>query len=175
MTAARPLRRPAARIAGALLATVAAVAALVRLTGLTSAARELLAFDFARPPATAAEAAATAAGNLRLAGAVLLAALVVELRPSVRPALDAVVATLAALNTGAAGLALAAYGRRLIEAVAAHAGLELAAFATAGGAYLSARRGALRLGSLAAAAAACAALLSAAAVVETYVRIGGDS
>jgi len=37
-------------------------------------------------------------------------------------------------------LALPAYGTRLLEAIAAHAPLELAAFAIAGGAYLSARR-----------------------------------
>ena len=59
------------------------------------------------------------------------------------------------------------------EAVAAHAPLELAAFAVAGGAYLSARRRPLDGRQLIAAAAASSLLLAAAAVVETYVQIGG--
>jgi hypothetical protein len=170
-----PLRQRAAWASAWLLAAIAVVAAVVRLAGRASQARDRLAFQFAPPPGRLGEAAAVAAGNLRLAGAVLLAALLVGLRPGTRPALDLVIAALAALNAAAAGLGLGSYGRRLLEAVAAHAALEFAAFALAGGAYLAARRGPLDARRLAAAAAACTCLLGAAALVETYVQLGGHS
>jgi hypothetical protein len=166
--------RSASSAAG-LVAAIAAVAVAVRLAGATSAARSSLAFEFSRPPATLGEALAVAASNLRLAGAVLLAALLAGLRPAIRPALDVVVGALAGLNATTAGIALAAYGSRLLKAVAAHAPLELAAFAVAGGAYLSARRGPLDGRQLVSAAAACAGLLAGAAVLETYVQIGAAS
>jgi hypothetical protein len=158
--------------AAGLVAAIAAVAMTLRLAGATSTVRRSLAFEFSRPPATPGEALAVAGGNLRLVGAVLLAALLVGLRPEIRPALDLVVGALAGLNAATAGVALAAYGTRLLKAVAAHASLELAAFAVAGGAYLSARRHPLDGGQLIAAAAASGLLLAAAAVLETYVQIG---
>ena len=164
-----------ASTAAGLLAAVAAVAVAVRLAGASSTARSSLAFEFSRPPATLGDALAVAAGNLRLAGAVLLAALLAGLRPAIRPALDVVAGGLAGLNATTAGVALAAYGTRLLEAIAAHAPLELAAFAIAGGAYLSARRRPLDGRQLVAAAAACAGLLAAAAMLETYVQIGAGS
>lgn len=161
-----------ASIAAGLLTTIAVVALTVRLAGATPAARSALAFEFSHPPATPEGALAVVGGNLRIAGAVLLAALLVGLRPEIRPALDIVVGALAALNATTAGVALAAYGTRLLKAVATHAPLELAAFAVAGGAYLSARRHPLDGGQLIAAAAASSLLLAAAAVLETYVQIG---
>jgi hypothetical protein len=164
-----------ASTAAGLVAAIAAVAGAVQLAEASAAARRALAFEFSRPPATPGEAVAVAAGNLRLAGAVLLAALLVGLRPAIRPALDVVVGALAGLNATTAGVALAAYGMRLLEAVAAHAPLELAGFAVAGGAYLSARRRPLVGRQLVAAAAACGGLLAGAAVLETYVQIGAGS
>jgi hypothetical protein len=170
----QPLVARSARAAAWLLAAIAAVAVAARLAGLTSAARSCLAFEFSRPPATAGEALTVAGGNLRLAGAVLFAAYLTGPRPAIRPVLDVVVGSLAALNATAAGVALAAYGSRLLEAVAAHAPLELAGYAVAGGAYLRARRGQLDGHQWAAAAATCTGLLAGAAVVETYVQIGGE-
>jgi hypothetical protein len=170
-----PLARQSASTAAWLLAAIAAVAVAVRLAGATSAARRSLAFEFARPPARPGEAIAVAAGNLRLAAAVLLAALLACLRPAIRPALDVVVGALAALNTGAAGVALTAYGTRLVHAAAVHAPLELAAFAIAGAAYRSGRQGALAPRRLALVAAVCTGLLAGAAVLETYVRIGAGA
>jgi hypothetical protein len=175
MSAASRLHRQATWAALGLLATTATVAAAVRLAGLAAAAREWLVFEFTPPAASAGAALAVAAGNLRLAAAVLLAALLVRQRPATRPVLDVVVAGLAALNACAAGVALAAYGVRLLEAVAAHGALELTGFAIAGGAYLAARRGALDPPRLAAAAAVSTGLLAAAAVVETYVPIGAEA
>ena len=149
-------------------------AVAVRLARATSAARSSLAFEFSRPPATLGEALAVAAGNVRLAGAILLAAVVAWLQPPIRPALDVVVGALAGLNATTAGVALAAYGTRLLKAVAAHATLELAAFAVAGGVYFSARRCPLDGRQLMGAAASSSLLLAAAAVVETYVQIGAS-
>lgn len=164
-----------ASTAAGLVAAIAAVAAAVQLAEASAAARRALAFEFSRPPATPGEAVAVAAGNLRLAGAVLLAALLAGLRPAIRTALDVVVGALAGLNATTAGVALAAYGTRLLEAVAAHAPLELAAFAVAGGAYINARRRSLDGRQLLTAAAACAGLLAVAAMLETYVQIGAGS
>ena len=161
--------------AASLVAAIAGVAATVRLAGATSAARSALAFEFSCPPARPGEALAVGAGNVRLVGAVLLAALVVGLRPAIRPTLDLVMGALAGLNATTAGIALAAYDTRLLKAVATHAPLELAAFAIAGGAYLSARRHPLDGGQLVAAAAASSLLLTAAAVLETYLQIGGGA
>jgi|SRR5215211_4254726 len=175
MRAACPLHRQITSAALWLLATIATVAAAVRLAGLEAAARKWLAFDFKPQHASTGEALAVAACNLRLAAAVLLAALLVRLRPATRPPLDVLVAALAALNVAAAGVALAAYGARLLAAAAAHGALELTAFAIAGGSYLAARHGALDTPRLAAAAAASTGLLAAAAVVETYVRIGAHA
>jgi hypothetical protein len=168
------LRQRCVWAAAALLGVIATVAAAVRLGGLAPAARELLGFKFAPPAASIAEAAATAAGNLRLAAAVLLAALVVRLRPGSRRPLDVVVAALAALNAGAVGLAVGAYGTRALAALAGHGPLELAAFALAGGAYLAGRVGELSTGAFATTAGIAAALIALAAVVETYAAIGGD-
>ena len=167
----RALVGPSALTAASLVAAIAGVAATVRLAGATSAARSALAFEFSCPPARPGDALAVAAGNLRLVGAVLLAARLVALRPEIRPALDIVIGALAAVNATTAGVALAAYGARLLRVVAAHAPLELAGFAVAGGAYLSARRRELDGHQLMTAAAASSLLLAAAAVVETYVQI----
>lgn len=169
------LARQTAAAAAALLAAIAAVAMALRLAGAAGAARDWLAFGFARPPATLGEAVRIAEGNLRLAAAVLFAAFLTGPRPAIRLVLDLVVGSLAALNTTAAGIALAAYGTRLLAAVAAHAPLELAGYAVALGAYLRARRGLLDGQQWAAAAAACAVLLAGAALLETYVQIGAGS
>jgi hypothetical protein len=158
--------------AAGLVAAIAAVAMTVRLAGATSTVRSSLAFEFSRPPASPGEALAVAAGNVRLAGAVLLAALLAAVRPTIRPVLDVLMGALAALNATATGVAVGAYGTRLLKAVAAHAPLELAAFAIAGGAYLSARRCRLDGRQLIVVIALSTLLLGTAAVLETYVQIG---
>lgn len=172
MNLARSLPRHARRVAVCALALTAAGAALVRAFGADAAARELLGFRFDPPARQPGEALRVAATNLRLVAAALVAAWAVTSRPRLRLPLDITLALLLALNVGAVGLAVGAYGTPALQAVALHGPPELAAFALAGGAYLAARRGTLRLGSLAAAATASTGLLAAAAVIETYVRIG---
>jgi hypothetical protein len=174
LTVAGSLPRHAAAVVAAALALTGAVALLTRALG-TGGARELLGLPFAPPAREPGEALQAAATNGRYVATPLVAAWAVTSTPCPRFPFDVTLALVFVLNVGAVGVALGAYGTRALHAIAAHWPLELAAFALAGGAYLAARRGGLRLGSLAAAAAACAVLLSAAAVVETYVRIGGDS
>jgi hypothetical protein len=172
LSAVRSLPCHAGRVAVCALALTAAAAVLVRALGADPAARELLGFRFDPPARQPGEVLRVAATNLRFVAAALVSAWAVTRRPRLRLPFDITLTLLLALNVGALGLAVGAYGTRALQAVALHGPLELAAFALAGGAYLVARRGALRLGPLAATAAACAALLAAAALVETYVPIG---
>jgi putative Mn2+ efflux pump MntP len=89
-----------------------------------------------------------------------------------RRPLDVTLALVLLLNTTAVGIALGAYGSRLLASVALHGPLELAAFSLAGGAYLAARAGELGAGRLAIAAGLAVVLVAAGAVAETYVQIG---
>jgi hypothetical protein len=172
VTAARSLPRRAGRLAAAATALSCATALAVSALGGGEAARELLAFRFQPPPPEPAEALRVAATNARLAAAALLAACAISARPQLRPPLDLTLAVLLAFNAGLVGLAGAAYGARLVAAAALHAPIELAGFAAAGGAYLTARAGELSGRRLAGAAAAATSLLAAGAVVETYLQIG---
>lgn len=168
-------RRGGGQLALAALVLIAATALLISAVGVAPAARELLAFRFdgpARKPTAAMEIAAT---NLQLVAASLLAARAVRTRPQLRLVFDVALASVLAINTAALGAALAAYGFRLLDAVALHGPLELAAFALAGGAYLSARAGELSTRRLAVTAVVAVALIAAAAVVEAYVQVGGLS
>jgi hypothetical protein len=169
----RSLSRQAAQVAVATLALAAATVLLARALGAAAAARGLLGLRFDEPvrePGAALEVAAT---NLRLLAACLIAAAAVRLRSQLRPLLDGILGGLLALNAIIIGLAAAGYGGRLLASLAAHGPPELAAFALAGGGYLTARGGELSTGGFAAIAAAAVALIAVAAVLETYVQLGG--
>jgi hypothetical protein len=173
VSATRSLSRRAARVALAALALAAATALLAGVLGERAAARGLLGLRFDEPvrePGAALEVAAT---NLRLLAACLIAAAAVRLRSQLLPLLDGILAGLLALNAITIGLAAAGYGGRLLASLAAHGPPELAAFALAGGAYLTARAGELSAGGFAAVAAAALGLIAVAAVLETHVQIGG--
>ena len=173
MRAIYSLSRQAAQVAVAALALAAATALLVGALGQRAAARGLLGLRFdepAREPRAALEVAAT---NLRLLAACLIAAAAVRLRSQLRPLLDGILGGLLAVNAIVIGLAAAGYGERLLASLAAHGPPELAAFALAGGGYLAARAGELSTGGFAAVAAAAVALIAVAAVLETYVQLGG--
>jgi hypothetical protein len=172
LSAARSLPRHAGRVALCALALTAAAAGLVRALGADPAARELLGFRFDPPARQPGEALRVAATNLRFVAAALVAAWAVRSRPRLRLPFDITLALLLALNVGAAGLAVGAYGTRALQAVALHGPLELAAFALAGGAYLAAREGELPSHDLIQAAAVALALVALAAAVEAYVQLG---
>lgn len=171
---ARELAAGAVVCAAAATLLMLAVAAAVGLSGQTAAARRALGFDFGGLPRTGSEALTIAAHNGRFAAAVLLAALAApRFGRALRPLLHAVLIGLLALNAGAIGVALGAYGRRAARALLPHLPLEFAAFSLAGGAYLAALRAPLTLRALATVAATSAALLAAAAAVETFLSPGG--
>jgi hypothetical protein len=162
----------AARVALVAIALIAGTALLVRALGADDRTHALLGLRFAGPGGNRADALQAAGTNLRLAAAALIAAWAVRGRPRLRLALDATLAVVAALNLATMGLALGAYGSRLLASVALHGPLELAAFSLAGGAYLAARAGELGAGRLAIAAGVAVVLVAAGAVAETYVQIG---
>jgi hypothetical protein len=172
LNAAGSLPRHAGRVAVCALALTAAAAVLVRALGADPAARELLGFRFDPPARQPGEALRVAATNVRFVAAALVAAWAVTSRPRLRLPFDITLALLLALNVGAVGLAVGAYGARALQAVAAHGPLELAAFALAGGAYLAARDGELPSHDLIQAAAVAFPLAAVGAVVEAYVQIG---
>jgi hypothetical protein len=172
LSAACSLPRHAGRVAVCALALTAAAAVLVRAFGAEADARELLGFRFDPPAGQPGEALRVATTNLRFVAAALVAAWAVTSRPRLRLPFDITLALVLALNVGAAGLAVGAYGTRALHAVAAHGPLELAAFALAGGAYLAAREGQLPSHGLIQAAAAALALAALGAAVEAYVQIG---
>ncbi len=175
MSATRSLPRHAARVALATLALTISTALLVWALGAGHYARQLLGFPFDPPARRPGEALEIAATNLRLVAASLLAALVVRVRPQLRRLFDITLVVVLALNTATVGVALGAYGTRLLGALVLHGPLELAAFALAGSAYLAARAGELSIGRLPGVAVVAVALVGAGAVVETYVQIGAGS
>lgn len=175
MSANRSLPHNVARVTLAMLVLTAGTALMVSAFGVSAYVRYRLGFTFDPPARRPSEAVEIAATNLRLVAALLLAAFVVRGLPELRRPLDATLVAVLALNTAALGLALGAYGSRLVNAVALHAPLELAALALSVGGYLTARAGDLTVAPFAAVTVVAVTLVAAGAVVETYVQIGGGS
>jgi hypothetical protein len=158
-------------VAGSL---VAATAVLVVVTGLADDARGALAFGFGGVDRSLAEAMRIAIHNAKFAGGMLLCAAIAPLIPKWALLItDVALTTLLAFNAGAVGLAFGAYGQRAIAATAPHLPLELAGLSLAGGAYVHARRQPLSPQAIAAVAGAAGVLLALAALLETYVSMGG--
>jgi hypothetical protein len=150
-------------------------AAVVRLTANGEEIRDSLGLSFAGIERTPGEALRIALQNGRIAAAALVGAVTVPRLPvAARRVVDGVLAAVLAFNGIIVGLALGAYGERLVVATAAHLPIEFGALSVAGGAYLSARRRPLRPRSLAYAGGLTSALLVVAAVAETYIS-GGAS
>lgn len=173
MNGTRELVRRAWVLVAVTVALIGVLALALRALGGGEEARAALGFRFTALPPAPRGALSIAATNLRLAAAGLVAAWAVRARPCLGPLLDLVFALPCCLNAAVVAAALAGYGARLLQAVALHGPLELAAFSLAGGAYLSARAGELPMRVLVPVAAATTALVVSGAVVETYVRIGG--
>jgi hypothetical protein len=148
-------------LAGALAA--AAIAAL----GRQATARDWYAFNLTAP--VHASAGALLVTNARVSLLGFGAAAAVGWWPRARPLIDLLLAAVLAINAALVGAALAAYGRPLLARIGAHTLLELAAAATAGAAYLDARRGdAPDRRRLAGCALTALSLLTAAALVEAH-------
>ena len=171
---ARSIATRALRCLTAAASIVAATAVLVIATGLSDDARRALGFRFGGVEHTAGEAAGIALHNARYAAGTLACAAAVPCLPRrARLLSDAVLAALLALNAGTIGVAFGAYRWRVIAATAAHLPLELAALSLAGGAYLHTRRHPPAPRALIATGTICALLLVIAALIETYVSVGG--
>ena len=169
----RAIATAAACCATSAAAVAAAAGIAVAAAGLADDARAQLQFDFTGIQRTPAAVVEIALHNLRLAAGVLLcAALVLSLGRHARHAVSALLATVLALNAAAVGIALAAYGGRLLAATRLHLPLELAGLTLAGGAYVQALRQPLRPLELTLVGASCLALLLAAAAVESYLTGG---
>ena len=133
---------------------------------------ELAVGDRADRPVTAVsarpllqETTAIAANNLRLAAALLIAAVAVAWQAAWRPLLDLVAVIVVGGNALAIGLALGAHGGELAGRLE-HLPLEAAGIALALSAYLRGRAG-IRFGrQLLAVGAGCVVLLGAGALIE---------
>lgn len=156
------------------LAIIVVAALGVSVAGLGGATRSSLGFGFGGVANTPGEAARIALHNARVAGGTLVcAALAPRLKLRGRRVLTLVLLTVLTCSAAGVGIAIGAYGTRVIAAVAAHLPIEFGALSLAGGAYLQACRQPLTGRELALLAAATALLLVAAATVETYVSLGG--
>jgi hypothetical protein len=165
----------AAVCATAAVFVMTATALVVLATDLGDDARRALRFGFAGVDRSVAEAARIAIHNARFAGGALLcAALAPRLPRSTRVLVDLLLATVLALNAGAVGVAFGAHGWRALSATAPHLPLEFGGLSLAGGAYLRACRQPLSPRAMTAVAGLSGLLLAAAAVLETYVSMGGS-
>jgi hypothetical protein len=168
------VRNGAAQCLAAATIVAALAAAAVWAGGLADETRRALRFGFGGLERTPGEAASIALYNARVAGGTLLCAIVaphVSLRA--RRAIFLLLCTVLACCASAVGVAIGAYGSRLIRAVAVHGPVEFSAFALAGGAYMQACKQGLSRRELAAITAGTGLLLIVAAVLETYVSNGG--
>lgn len=171
MTAeAQGILRSAGICAAAATLTAAIVAAAVAWSGRREDVRQSLHFSFAGVGRSPAEVVDVALHNGRFAaGAIVLALIAPRLESLTRRAATVLLAVLLSANAAAVGIAVGAYGLRLLTAIAPHLPLELGGLCLAGGSSLQALREPLRWRTVATVAAGSAASLIAAATLETYV------
>jgi len=166
---------PAVTALTALTAIAATAGLIVQLTpGAAIELREQLAFAFARQPADLQGAAGLALNNFKVcalaltgAAAQLLYATSPRPRTATRWAFDTVLGVAYLANAAQFGVALGAYGTRLLAWIP-HVPLELCALAVSSGAYLDARHQQLTARQLCGSAAIAGLLVIAAAIVETW-------
>lgn len=177
------LTRAAAATALGVLVVIALAAAVTALA-FAEPARQALDFGFGGVPRRLDEALAIFASNARLMGAVAAAVTIVQAprwdRPDrplgvggrrLRLAVDLALGAAVTANAIVIGMAVGAYGWRMVEAMLPHGPPELAAFALALAVYLRARGELLRVRTVIVPAAAALALLALAALVETYAAL----
>ncbi len=166
--AARDLMRTATMIMLALLA----VAMIVYLIAPASA-RRLLSFAFPVGPPGLRAAWGIFTANLRLAAVPLASALLLRMAdrdgPAFNPArtlLDAIIATILALNVMIVGAGFGAYGARMIRYALPHGPVELTGYCCALTVYASARAGHLQARQAWLLALASVTLLAVSAMLE---------
>ena len=159
----------AARYAAAAGGAVVVTTLGVTLSGLADETRAALGFGFDGVDSSLAEVAAIALHNAKIAGAVLLwAVLAPHVTERARDCAGLLVVIVLGLNAVAIGLAIGAYGTRALRALAPHAPLELAALSLTSGAYLHACKQRLTLLALVVVACTSGTLLVVGAALETY-------
>ncbi len=168
--ASNPLRGPAAIVAAATAIAALVAVAVIVLDACTSV-RALMPLRLPARSGSWHAALSIYTHNLAVAAIPLLAATAVG-RPQGptlrwRRTVDALLATILAVNAARVGAAAGAYGLPLIRYLALHGPLELSAFAIAAVPYLRARSDPGQAGPIVGRAAlVCAALLALAAVLE---------
>jgi hypothetical protein len=163
-----------------LLAAGAAVAAITAVTA-AAGARRFLGFTFTGTHPSLAVAMSTFVNNARLACVPLVFALALCSAESCSPslagrrwsracrwAMDTVILVGVTLNVVLIGASVGAYGARMVAALLPHGPLEALAFATALGAYVTARGGHTNWRNVLLAGAGSMITLATAAVLETY-------
>ena len=174
-------------MAGTISVIVAVIAGVVALTA-AAPARRWLGFGFDGVPHQVGQAAGIMFANLRFVlglGAAAALNQLAQLRRRGAPAastttmlsaiargLDGVVAVVILINVVPIGLALGAYGWRMVPALLPHGPFEVLAFCVAGNLFLNARRRTVARGEWCAAGTAIVALLSLAALLETFAWFG---
>lgn len=158
----------------AAMAVIVFAAMAVCVTGLADETRRTLRFGFAGVERSPVEVARIALHNARVAGGILLCAAVApRLGMRAQRLIALLLATILSCSASAVGVAIGAYGTRVISAIAIHLPVEFGAVSLAGGAYVQACKQALTGRELAVVAAATGLLLLVAASLETYASIGG--
>jgi hypothetical protein len=167
-TGVRRMQRSTLAALHALLVLTAVVVALV--PGWAPAMRSAFGLAFRPPPPDLSTMLGYATANARPIVLLLLGAFVASRSAAGRCVFDLVVGAVLSVNVVLVGVALGAYGIGLVPWLL-HLPLELAALATAAGAYRTARRATLPPTALLRSALISALLLVAAAFVETYVTL----
>lgn len=172
----------------AIVGAVAAVIAVVIASTVAAQARRWLGFTFTGVPPRIGEAGSILLDNARFVFGLGAAAWIAQLRvrraPGVdrtggeqllglaAPAVDLVVALAALINVALVGLAVGAYGSRMLAALLPHGPFEVCAFCIAGNLFLTARRRSISGREWTTAILASISLLSLAAVLETFAWLG---
>jgi hypothetical protein len=169
-------------VAALLIAATALIAAIVHFAA-AGPMRALLGFGFEGVPHTPGTAARIFFDNVRVLGAVLAAAVAVQVGRNVgaSPSAQALAGLIVAVCDGAlivacalhvamVGAAFGAYGSRTIGSALLHGPFELAGFSVGLSLYLAGRRERLSVRRFATVALAAVALLAVAALLETFTR-----
>ena len=152
------------RVTTVAAAVIATSAAGVRATGRAPEMRTLLGLQFTGLPSSGAEALAIVLHNAALCACPILGAVSTAIVPRTRGLVDVVLSSLLVANCAALGIAIGAYGPRVLRA---HVALEFTAFFLAGGSYLAVRDGGHPRWAVTPVAVVCLGLLVIAAALET--------
>jgi hypothetical protein len=179
--------RSLARIAGIASAITAIIAVVVAVT-IAAQARRWLGFGFSGIPPRIGDAGSVLLDNSRFVFGLGAAALLVQLiargahatKPTdalrvlvpLRMVVDAVVLLAVLVNLALVGLAVGAYGWRMVVALLPHGPFEVCAYCIAANVFINARHRPIAGREWLAAGLVCAGMLTVAAVLETFAWFG---